>query len=256
MKRIIKNILGSLGYTLVKNDSLIIYKNAIHSLDDINFLSSLSEHELIKAVPLLKKSRAQLRQDIFVLFENNMKCNGFFVEFGATDGVQLSNTHMLEKEFSWKGILAEPGRMWHEALIRNRSSKIDFSCVWRETGLELSFVETEIPELSTVKALADRDYHSNSRIIDNEYTVMTKSLHDLLDEYDAPKQIDYLSIDTEGSEFGILNAFDFDKYDIKVITCEHNYSDDREKIFNLLTSNGYRRVRENISKFDDWYVKQ
>lgn len=255
MKKIIKNLLNIFGYTLVKNSSLELYQKAIQAQDDITFLLSLTEDELLKAIPLLDKSKAQLRQDIFVLLESNMKRNGFFVEFGATDGVQLSNTYMLEKEFSWEGILAEPGRKWHEALTHNRTAKIDLNCVWKETGHELSFVETEILELSTVKDYSDCDHHRKSRVVDNEYTVTTKSLLDLLSEHGAPTQIDYLSIDTEGTEFEILKAFDFNKYDIRIITCEHNYSEDRIKIYNLLTSNGYQRVRENISKFDDWYIK-
>ena len=243
------------GYSLVKNSSLKLYQNAVQSQDDITFLLSLSAEELIKAAPLIEKSKAQLRQDIFVLLETNMKHNGFFVEFGATDGVTLSNTYLLENEFSWDGILAEPGRKWHDALVNNRTVKIDLNCVWRESGKKLSFVETEIPELSTVKTLSARDHHEASRVVEEEYTVKTKSLLDLLDEYKAPKHIDYLSIDTEGSEFEILSAFDFNQYDIKIITCEHNYSEDREKIYNLLSSNGYRRVRKNVSKFDDWYIK-
>ena len=66
--------------------------------------------------------------------------------------------------------------------------------------------------------------------------------------------IDYLSIDTEGSEFEILNSFDFSKFKFRIITCEHNYTPMREKIFELLTKNGYTRVFKEISFNDDWYV--
>jgi len=88
------------------------------------------------------------------------------------------------------------------------------------------------------------------------YSVTSISLEDLLNEYKAPYHIDYLSIDTEGSEYEILSAFDFSKYHIEVITCEHNYTKSREKIYNLLANNGYKRVYEEISQFDDWYVKR
>ena len=71
-----------------------------------------------------------------------------------------------------------------------------------------------------------------------------------------PKKIDYMSIDTEGSEFEILNSFDFNEYDIKVITCEHNYTEMREKIYALLSKNGYIRKHSEYSMFDDWYVKR
>jgi len=39
-----------------------------------------------------------------------------------------------------------------------------------------------------------------------------------------------------------------------VITCEHNFAPNREKIHALLTSQGYVRKLEEVSQFDDWYV--
>ena len=88
-----------------------------------------------------------------------------------------------------------------------------------------------------------------------EYDVQTISLEDLLIKYSAPKKIDYLSIDTEGSEYEILSNFNFDAYDIRAITCEHNYMPEREQIYKLLTSKGYFRVDTDKSKWDDWYTK-
>ena len=79
---------------------------------------------------------------------------------------------------------------------------------------------------------------------------------DLLRKYDAPYRIDYLSIDTEGSEYEILKAFDFNAYRISIITCEHNFTDDRQKIYDLLTSQGYKRRYQDLSSVDDWYVLQ
>tara|TARA_B100000242_G_C42645512_1_gene303440 strand:- start:264 stop:500 length:237 start_codon:yes stop_codon:yes gene_type:complete len=78
----------------------------------------------------------------------------------------------------------------------------------------------------------------------------------MLKKHNAPKTIDYLSIDTEGSEFEILSNFDFDEYDIKIITCEHNYTSMREKIFDLLSAQGYERKYSEFSLFDDWYVRK
>ena len=52
----------------------------------------------------------------------------------------------------------------------------------------------------------------------------------------------------------ILKAFDFDKYKFRVITCEHNFTPMREKIYRLLTNKGYQRKSTNISRVDDWYI--
>jgi FkbM family methyltransferase len=203
----------------------------------------------------LKNSRSQLLQDIFVLSRLNYKRNGFFVEFGATDGIALSNTYLLEKAYDWKGILAEPGIRWHAALRANRNCIIEENCVWKASGLTLTFKETNDAELSTIADFVASDFHKDDRDNGKTYEVKTISLNDLLKKHNAPKEIEYLSIDTEGSEYEILSAFDFSQYEIKIITCEHNYSPARDKIFKLLTSQGYKRVFANVSLWDDWYVR-
>lgn len=201
----------------------------------------------------LSLSNAQLLQDLLVLFVLAEKRNGYFVEFGATDGQLLSNTLLLERAFGWTGVLAEPARSWHAALLQNRNVSIDLRCVWSETGKMLEFSEAR--ELSTVSAFKSRDGHRAARGGGAAYEVETVSLGDLLAQHDAPHHIDYLSVDTEGSEFSILRGFDFGRYDISIITVEHNFAyPDRDEIFNLLCSCGYKRIFTALSKWDDWYV--
>ena len=205
----------------------------------------------------LMRSRAQLFQDLFVVLFLRGKRNGFFVEFGATNGTDLSNTLLLEREFQWNGILAEPARCWHLALKTSRRAAIDTRCIWSETGATLEFKETELQDLSTLSSLVDRDFNRGGRLKGTFYAVETISLNDLLKVHNSPREIDYLSIDTEGSELAILQAFDFSPYDIKIITVEHNFCEpDRQEINLLLTGRGFVRLFEPFSKFDDWYIKK
>ena len=206
-------------------------------------------------------SRSQLLQDVFALSQNSFKQGGFFVEFGSTDGVELSNSYLLEKHFGWTGILAEPAKCWHESLRQNRSAVIDTSCVWSKTGAILEFQEVEFgdghdPSLSTLRQFVKSDRHKKSRGKSTSYAVETVSLEDLLIRHKAPRRIDYLSIDTEGSEFEILATFDFTAFEVGVISCEHNYTANRERIHRLLSANGFVRVLVEFSKFDDWYVRE
>ena len=232
------------------------------ALDDISLANN--EIKLIKSLNadyareiLLNwsKSTAQLRQDLIVLSHYSFKKAGYFVEFGAANGFKLSNTYLMEKEYQWEGILAEPGRVWHEELLRNRSSSIELNCVWSESGNKLEFEDMREAELSMVRyGHAESDMHHAARVLENKYTVETISLVDMLRKHNAPTFIEYLSVDTEGSEFIILNNFDFDKYTFGFISVEHNYTSNRKMIYDLLTSKGYKRIHEDLSLFDDWYV--
>jgi FkbM family methyltransferase len=224
------------------------------SKDKRNFLLSMPRECSMQILANLDHSKAQLFQDLLALALNNFKKGGFFVEFGATDGVSLSNSYLLEKNFFWKGILAEPAKGWHKNLHKNRNCTIDHRCVWTSSGKQLEFSETKSRELSSIKHLAFNDRHADKRELAEVYSVETISLNDLLKENKAPYLIDYLSIDTEGSEFDILNSFDFNMHKFNLITCEHNHTANRQKIYNLLSKNGYKRISEEISYFDDWYI--
>jgi hypothetical protein len=87
------------------------------------------------------------------------------------------------------------------------------------------------------------------------YDVQTISLGDLLVSSNSPPVIDFLSIDTEGSEFSILRNFDFGRYRFKIIAVEHNYNKQhRADLDGLLTANGYIKVCRSVSWVDYWYV--
>lgn len=209
------------------------------------------------AAPLLEQlrhSKAQYWQDLFVLSQLDFKRDGYFVEFGATNGVDLSNTYLLERQYGWNGIVAEPARCWHATLRSNRTCRVETHCVWSQSGLMLPFNETAQPVLSTLAQFSTGDQHAAARQTGTCYQVPTISLLDLLRKHDAPQRVDYLSIDTEGSEYDILSHFDFDQYRFNVITCEHNLTPMRQKLYELLTLRGYERRFEKISACDDWYI--
>jgi hypothetical protein len=75
----------------------------------------------------------------------------------------------------------------------------------------------------------------------------------LFEKYNL-KEVDYISIDTEGNEFEILKDFNFNKFKVKIFTVEHNFdSIKRKKIRSLLKANGYKNKYKYISYMDDWY---
>ena len=56
------------------------------------------------------------------------KQNGYFIEIGANNGIDQSNTYLLELKKNWKGILVEPSPNKFIECIKNRSSKNKFYC--------------------------------------------------------------------------------------------------------------------------------
>lgn len=219
---------------------------------DIDFLKALPAGSVAPAVALLDLSKSQMRQDLFVLSRLDFKRDGFFVEFGATDGCKLSNSWLLEKHFGWRGILAEPARIWHADLHANRTAVIETDCVWKKADAEVEFAEIGAASLSTMSQFTGSRHAQGRR--STRYMVRTVTLTDMLVRHKAPPVIDYLSIDTEGSEYDILEAHDFDRFRFRVITCEHNHTAQRQRIHDLLVRRGYQRVLERQSGCDDWYV--
>jgi len=227
------------------------------SRSDLLFIRAMGRNHFKQLLILLDESQSQLRQDLMVLAQTNYKSGGYFVEFGATNGILLSNSYLLEQKYGWSGILAEPGRIWESELRRNRPNAIiSTSCVWDLSNQMRTFIENQDAELSTVSLFHKKKSNRLRYGIANSFKVKTVSLMDLLVENKAPQYIDYLSIDTEGSEFRILQSFDFSKFSFGIITVEHNYGVDRENIYNLLSNAGYVRCFEDVSKWDDWYFKQ
>ena len=79
-------------------------------------------------------SRSQLAQDLNVIsFYNNMK-NGYFIEIGASDGISLSNTYLLEKKYNWNGICIEPIPDEYNKLIKNRSAICCNRAIYNESN--------------------------------------------------------------------------------------------------------------------------
>lgn len=184
---------------------------------------------------------------------------GFFLDIGAHNGVDLSNTFVLEKNFDWKGICIEANPFVFESLIKNRSAICVNVCLWSsEEEIVLEFPKAnEIPEgndmLVRISGLQGNDNYFASQFQQKErYKTIGVKLQTVLEQNNCPSVIDYLSIDIEGAELQVLKPFDFAKYHINFIAIEHGYRQEyRKQIRDFLLSKGFKLHREN--QFDDEY---
>ena len=176
------------------------------------------------------------------------KTHGHFVELGAHDGVKNSNTKALEDRLSWQGICIEPDPLNFRLLSYRRPKCIRKNVlVGSVSGAQESFVSGGVyggifggmGGATGIKRLRSSPPRSSSTAV----SVQTVSLTSVLEEVKAPKFIDYLSLDVEGNEVGVLVGLDFSKYKFGRITVEHNFNADaRLNVFELLTEQGYIRV--------------
>lgn len=206
-------------------------------------------------------SKSQLNQDINVVTHYKDKQNGYFIEIGASDGISLSNTYILEKNYGWTGICVEPIPTEFLKLQQNRSCLCYDYAIYSTSNLLLPFAVKNFSMCSGLVNTLDNELVINDVIYNRSVNhdlnqiinVKTISFSDLLIKSDAPKFIEYLSIDTEGSELEILSSIDFNTYKFGMIDIEHNFVEPRRsKIRELLEKNNYIYNKEN--QFDDNYI--
>jgi len=196
-----------------------------------------------------ENAKSQLGQDVHVLHEiYKGKRDGYFVEIGAYDGIEYSNTYLMEKNYGWKGILIECNVRWFPSIYQYRDAIFMPYAAYKEDNQVLEFYDTG-HGLSGLVETNSHQFSEECPVI----PVLTKKLTTMLDNARAPNFIEFLSIDTEGSEYEILLHHDFDKYLFGYICVEHNHiMENRLKIRLLLEKKGYKLYREN--HVDDDYI--
>lgn len=153
-------------------------------------------------------------QDLWVIGEVfNGSRHGFFLDIGAHDGVEHSNTYRLERRYGWKGICVEGNPDTFKKLTNNRKCKCVEACL-DSTAQVVDFAKKG--EIGGI-ILSSNKFNANSSDI---IKLQTRTLKSVLEEFNAPTTIDYLSIDIEGAEDRVLGEFDFSSYRFKCITIE------------------------------------
>jgi hypothetical protein len=191
-------------------------------------------------------SKSQIFQDLFVYFFSNYKKKGTFIEIGGGDGSYLSNTYILEKKFGWKGIICEPDNRFHSKIRAKRKCFLETKPVSNYSNKKIYFY---------FKGLYDS--YGSSVYNASAKELKSISLNNLIKKYQLGKDIDYISIDTEGSELDIIKNFNFNKHNVKIFTIEHNFNKNiRKNIYKIFKKNNYERIFKYISYMDDWYIKK
>jgi FkbM family methyltransferase len=173
------------------------------------------------------------------------KRGGFFVEAGATNGVNGSGTVVLERDYGWDGICVEAIDHQFKRILETRKCRADNRALFSETGRTINF--TFLPDRSGRSGISDFLRQSSKDLGREpgaavEVAKETVSLFDLLKEHNAPEIVHYFCLDIEGAELDVLRAFPFDTpYTILAFSIEGS------KCNNLMLANGYREVRNRFT---------
>ena len=134
--------------------------------------------------------------------------NGFFVELGANDGFTASNTLFLEQKKNWRGILVEPSPnlFLSCSFYRNKPGNSIYCNACVPFNYPEKYVHIEYAYLMSVSSNLELDINDRDQFLYDarkgfnrhesslSFGSVAKTLSSLLDESNAPKIIDFLSL--------------------------------------------------------------
>ena len=174
---------------------------------------------------------------------------GFFIEVGANDPIDGSQTWLLEQN-GWRGILVEPQRSLYENLKSHRpaSQVVCAACTAPEKrGMrELLIPAGNMDGFATLEPNLDDLYVQYDRAEKTE----ALALDEVVARNGHAGKVDFVSIDTEGTELDVLRGFDLEKHRPSLILIEDKgRSLDKHR---HLVRHGYKLVKR--TELNNWYV--
>lgn len=192
---------------------------------------------------------SQAGQDQWVVATFPDGYRGYFVEVGAYDGIQTSNTYALEQR-GWDGVCVEAHPLHAQRCATNRRCHTVAVAATATHG----YVRFEGDQIVAAPSGVE---------------VPGWTLTEILDNVGAPRVIDYLSLDIEGGELDALTGLDLDRWHVNLISVEHNlYAEGparKDALHDFLTGRGFERVYEDVpcldpnplyhmKPYEDWYM--
>jgi FkbM family methyltransferase len=163
-------------------------------------------------------SYAQNFEDVMLARVFAGRDNGFYVDVGAADPINLSVTKWFY-DLGWSGLNIEPNKQLFDRLAADRQRDINLDCGVGATVSEAKFFEPEVGELSSFDVRV-RDNAQRNGIPGSTRTVAVMPLTDLLELHCQGRDIDFLKIDVEGWESEVLKGLDLRRYRPIVILIE------------------------------------
>jgi FkbM family methyltransferase len=199
--------------------------------------------------------RAQHGEDRILFEYFGGRRSGYYVEVGAFNGVDLSNTFFFE-QIGWEGLLVEPHPDLAALCRRDRPRSTVAACAVVPPGTPpmVSFEVSDGAELYSSLAMgrAQRDQvvRETGTLAVRTIQAEAKTLDRVLEEAGATA-VDFMTIDVEGHELGALEGFDIGRWRPRVVILERNEEMPRLGILRYMSRHGY--VLGQRTGVNDWY---
>jgi len=203
----------------------------------------------------LRNQKGQTGQVETILKHFKNKENGFFIEAGAWDGEQLSNTIYLETMLGWTGLLVEPNKGAFNILTsKQRNAHCINSCLSTKRHSQ----QVEFDAADVFGAIVDGNagigevpewFHKE--IAREVVITQCFPLYSILLAI-GQTRVDFFSLDIEGAEMDVLKTIPFDKIDIEILLIETNKSN-VTAMNSLLSPYGYKMTP--LPPFDHLFIK-
>jgi len=190
----------------------------------------------------LCKSYSQYQEDLIIDSFFNAKSNGSYIDIGAFDPNELSNTKKFYEK-GWRGINIDPNSATIKAFEKCRPDDTNLNVGISEKEEEILFYEMNERALSTFNySDAENSFKQTpgAKIV-NQYIVKCLPLKKIFEDYNKP--VDFLSIDVEGYEESVLKSNDWNTYRPTIIVIEINRNTD--KLLTFLEQISYKKIFTN-----------
>lgn len=201
--------------------------------------------------------KSQFGEDALLEAYFEQKRGGYYIEVGAFNGIEDSNTFVFEQEMGWRGILIEADPELAEKCRKIRPLSQVYNCaiVKPDSPETVTFEVVDgwktMSSLSVKPEMLLRVEHVKDRIQVREITVAAMTLDQVLTKA-KPPQIDFMTLDIEGFEWDALQGFSLSVWKPQVLIIERNTHYPDAKIMGYLHKNAYRFLR--TTGVNDWFV--
>lgn len=229
--RIVIVVLGLMSGTTLYRGSLASTRSLQAWMTDVT--TAVSRPTSVVGTPIINCTLAaeqadwvaQAGQDRYLwdrLFSHDDRfCGrGTFVEFGARDGIEHSNTYVYETKMYWKGLLFEVDPSEYGRLEANRPrSQIVHGAVCPQNQSHVPIIFSKLPGWTGSSSTYDLKRSKMVHHIREVQNVSCYSLAQQLRQHNLHR-VDLMTIDTEGSELEIVLDFPWDEFDVRVVQIE------------------------------------